>query len=90
MTLPKGIKEDLKMEAILPLGIEWFEIVKMPVFLNVIYRFTAVCGNLDSCFCRSGKTILKFMWNYIGPETAKTMLDTKKAGRPTHFTSYLY
>ena len=42
MTLPKGIKEDLKMEAILPLWIEWFETVKVPVLLNVIYRFTAV------------------------------------------------
>ena len=30
------------MEAILPLWIEWFEIVKVPVLLNVIYRFTAV------------------------------------------------
>ena len=61
------------------------------MLLNVIYRFTAI--SVETCtavFAEVEKTIPKSMWNYKGLGTDKTILDTKKVGRPIPFTSYSY
>lgn len=41
---------------------------------KVIYKFTIILITIPAAFAGTGKLILKFIWNYKGLPTAKTIL----------------
>lgn len=58
-----------------------FNIVKMPIFFNVIYIFKAIPIKIPMMVsAKLEKPILKFVWALKGPQIVKRVLKNKKAG----------
>lgn len=56
----------------------------MSVLPKAIYRFNAVSNKIPDIFAEIEKPVLKFIWDFKGPQTAKTTLEEKnKAERLT-------
>ena len=67
-----------------PSGIRRLTIAKMSILSKLTYRFSAISKSRRAFFVEIDKLILKSIWQYKGPKTAKTLLKTKiKVGELT-------
>ena len=58
-------------------------LVNMSIMHKAIYRFDMALSKSQSHFCRNRKYILKFIWNFKGPQTPKIILKKTKVGELT-------